>query len=352
MSTMKTILTLVVLLIAVAACSAPSVDFSQSALETLLPGHTSTPFFPEFEEEPTATSLPEPTAQPQKEKTCSAPNESQGFPRFARLMHDSQWMPWPSRIANPDWPRGFSLEWYPETVPLWVNPKSGDGSVTYTIEWLEYLRDIQPNDDAAVWIARIAAGLFNKGNPDIPILDLSKLDELPRAEGISSGGNVVLILETRNGSARIKMIDIKENVPDPENFNYSNVPWLITKFTSVSAEGANGNAGGIDVYFPNLANNDCGYWVEMDRVELFPKLPFDAVAQRDIAFFNEASPSSGGSGSLGAGGTIKILEYLPQGSDVWGRTDRGWFLLEYQIQGQPVYTTSWSMQTNPPMDIR
>src|SRR3989337_2857479 len=78
-------------------------------------------------------------------------------PRFGRLMHDPQWMEWPSRMADPDWPRGFYYDWYPETVKLTTGPKSGDGAFNYTREWLEYLRELQPNDYAATWIARVAA---------------------------------------------------------------------------------------------------------------------------------------------------------------------------------------------------
>lgn len=272
-------------------------------------------------------------------------------PRFARLMHDSQWMEWPSRIADPDWPRGFSLDWYPETVPLWTRPRSGDGRVPYNRAWLEYLRALQPNDEAAVWITTIAAGLFNKGNGFIPILDLGELEEKPVAEGISSGGNVVKVWETRSGSARIEMLYLNDGPPDPAEVNYFNTPWLVTKFTSISAEGELGNAGGIDVYFPNVAVEDCGYWVDLKRVEMFPRLPFDAVVSRSTTIRAEPSPSAAAVGSAEPGQALTIHEYMPRASNVWGRTDSGWLLLEYLSGGKPVYTTSWSMATRPPILI-
>src|SRR3972149_10552686 len=95
---------------------------------------------------------------------------SQGFPRFARLMHDPQWMPWPSRMGAPDWPSGFHYNWYPETVPLLGNPKGTKGSVPYSIAWLQYLRELQPSEGAAVWIGPGAAGRFHNGSAFIPIL--------------------------------------------------------------------------------------------------------------------------------------------------------------------------------------
>jgi hypothetical protein len=299
----------------------------------------------EAQPSPTATIVPESAAQ------CGELSKDPNFPRFGRLMHDSQWMDWPSRMGAPDWPNGYNGDWYPETVQLWTNPRSGDGRIAYSKEWLQYLRDLQPNSDAAVWITRIAAGLFNRGNEFIPILDLDQLKDNPVAESISSGGNVVYILESRNGSGRIEMLYFKKWPPDVNAINYQTRPWLITKFTSVSRDGELGNAGGIDVYFPNLAKDKDGYWVDRKRVELFPRLPFCATASTSLGVFNDPSLSASQVSSIGAGQFLPIIAYMPQGSDVWGHTGLGWVLLEYQSQGRPVYTTSWSMETRPPIDF-
>lgn len=287
-------------------------------------------------------AAPQPTALP-----CADEPKDRGYPRFGRLMHDPQWMEWPSRMGDPDWPNGFHLDWYPQTVQLFTNPHSGEGQVPYSKAWLEYLRDLQPNSEAAVWLTRIAAGLFNKGNEFIPILDLEALKDEPVAVSISAGGNVVKILEIKNGSARIEMVYYKKY--PPANLDYQNKPWLVTKFTSVSREGELGNAGGIDVYFPNLAKSRKGYWVEMKRVELFPNTPYCAVTNTSRAVLSE--PRTGAQvGTIAAGQPITIREYLPQGSNVWGRIDEGWILLEYLADdGNPIYTTTWSMQTRPPI---
>lgn len=282
---------------------------------------------------------------------CDNQTQDAAFPRFARLMHDPQWMEYPSRIADPNWPSGFHFDWYPQTVQLFVNPKSGDGRLAYSRAWLEYLRDLQPDDETAVWIARIAAGLFNRnGNVPIPILNLDQLKQEPVAESISSGGNVVKILETRNGSGRIEMIYFKDTPPEAAYLNYQNFPWLVTKFTSISRDGELGNAGGIDVYFPNLSKNKEGYWVDLKRVEFFPQLPYCATAQRDLQVLSDTNGLAKQLAVLTAGQSFSLREYLPQGSDVWGRTDQGWVLLEYlNAAGQPVYTTDWQMDTRPPI---
>lgn len=297
------------------------------------------------------------TEEPDSEEKTSLVPEWDGIVasqpgRFARLMHDPQWMEWPSRIADPDWPNGFYFDWYPETVQLWLAPKSGDGRLLYSVAWLEYLRDLQPNHSAAVWIARVAAGLFNKGNEFIPILNLDDLEELPTAEGISSGGNVVNVLESRSGSYRIEMIYNQYSPPDPALINYYTTPWLVTKFTAVSIDGQLGNTGGIDVYFPNLAKQPEGYWVDSKRVELFPQLPYTATIRTPLNIRAEPSTQTEIIGELSSGDVVTFRQYLPQASNVWARIDAGWILIEYQNgSGVPVYTTSWSMETRPPILI-
>ena len=109
--------------------------------------------------------------------------------------------------------------------------------------------------------------------------------------------------------------------------------------------------GGIDVYFPNLAKNTDGYWVELKRVELFPALPYCASVKETLVLHNAPSIYAKAAGKLVAGDQIVIREYLPQGSNVWGRTDAGWILLEYLSRGAPVYSSTWEMETRPPISF-
>ena len=317
---------------------------------SMLPAR-SCPAIPTANPEETASKTPDPSETSTPQSSPEANDQTVEKPtRFARLMHDPQWMPWPSRIADPEWPRGFYYDWYPETVPLWLTPKGGDGRVIYSIPWLEYLRAIQPNNEAAVWITRVAAGLFNRGNEFIPILNLDQLEELPIAEGISSGGNVVSVLQIKSGSARIGMLYAGNSPPDFRQINYEKTPWLVTKFTAVSIDGQLGNPGGIDVYFPNLAKLESGYWVDLDRVEMFSALPFSAVIKRQVVVREEPSTRAESIRELSPNKEIVIREYLPQGGNVWGRIDEGWIMLQYQINGFPIFNTTWVMETRPPIN--
>src|SRR5690606_17425166 len=176
------------------------------------------------------------------------------------------------------------------------------------------------------------------------------LQDKPVAESISAGGNVVRVLEIRNGSGRIEMLHVADAPPSVDDLNYYSTPWLVTKFTSVSEDGALGNAGGIDVYFPNLSKDEEGYWVDLDRAEFFPYLPLCVTVEEEgMHLYAEASDESDSLGALPIGQSLALREYLPQASDVWGRTDYGWLLLAYQVNGVPVYPTTWEMETRPPI---
>jgi len=330
---------------ALAACNLPTTTTPQPVEPTPAEQASTAAAQEQAEPTPSAVALALEVAVDKDKYECVDDAE----PRFARLMHDPQWMPWPSRIADPDWPRGFSSDRYPETVPLWRRPRSGDGQWNYTRAWLEYLYELQVSDEGAVWLTLPGAGLFDRDNEPIPILELDKLSNQPHAEGISAGGNVVLVLETRSGSARIQTMYDDDGPPDPAEVNYQDTPWLVTKFTSVSIDGELGNAGGYDVYFPNVGNHYCGLWVDLQRVEMFPRLPFDAVTKSSLSLHESPSDAAANVGSVGGGQTIQILEYYPRGSNVWGRTANGWLILERLRNGLPVYTTSWSMETRPPI---
>jgi hypothetical protein len=280
---------------------------------------------------------------------CVDTPKDKKFPRFARLMHDYQWMEWPSRMQDPEWHSGFHLDWYPQTVQLWPKPKGGDGKIPYSRDWLEYLRDLQPNDSGAVWLARISAGLFNRGQADIPILNLDQLQGQAVAQNISAGGNVVRILQVRNGSGLVETLFYKKAAPSASAVNYQKTPWLVSKFTSISIDGEIGNAGGIDVYFPLLSKDKAGSWVDMDRVEYFPRLPVCVTVKSERNVLAGAGFGSRVVGTLSKGAIVAVLEYMPQGSNVWGRTSQGWILLEYLVDGVPVYPTSWTMETRPPI---
>ena len=281
---------------------------------------------------------------------CNGEPQNRDYPRWGRLKHDPQWMEFPSRMADPDWPRTYYLNWYPETVPLYTGPHSGDGQISYSKAWLEYLRDLQPSDAAATWITTISAGLFNRQNQSaIPIFNLDQLKVQPIAESISAGGNVVKIQEIKNGSARIETVRATNKAATPSSLSYQNKPWLVSKFTAVSIDGQLGNAAGRDVYFPILSKPGKNLWVELKRVELFPMLPMCVVLDSGRAVYS--APRTGNKvTTLAAGQSVTLFEYMPQASNVWARVSNGWILIEYLADdGTPVYPTSWTMKTHPPI---
>jgi hypothetical protein len=124
----------------------------------------------------------------------------------------------------------------------------------------------------------------------------------------------------------------------------------VTKFSSVSVAGDLGNAGGIEVYFPNLSHLEDGYWVSLERTELFPALPLCTTATAEVPVLNTVTGMAKQVGTVSAGEIVTVREYLAQGSDVWGRTDEGWIqLLTLNGAGVPIYPTTWDMETRPPI---
>ncbi len=50
------------------------------------------------------------------------------------------------------------------------------------------------------------------------------------------------------------------------------------------------------------------------------------------------------------GAAAKVIQYLPNGSDVWGLLENGrWILLFQYTKDGPTYFTTWSMETLPPI---
>jgi hypothetical protein len=84
----------------------------------------------------------------------------------------------------------------------------------------------------------------------------------------------------------------------------------------------------------------------MERLEAFPPLPMEVTVNTDLYIQPTPGPKvEETKQQLSAGDTVKVLEYYPTGSNVWGRVRRdGWIPLFLY----PQYTTSWQMETMPP----
>jgi hypothetical protein len=274
--------------------------------------------------------------------------------RLVRLMHDRQWMrdpedgePLAARMLAPDWPAGFRFDAYPAVVPLWTNPKGGDGAVPYTLGWIQALRRMNPAVEDFQELVRTAAGLFNsRGGKNSPIPlnpTAANYAEERVAEGIGSAGNAYEVIEERSGSVRVKQIDPRSA---PQEMNYWDSPTLVNAFTAVNLDGSLSKTVGRDVFFPNLGT---GGWVPAERVEFFPRLPLNVTIRTTLKIRSGPGTEFEQVGTAYLAASYLVEAYALRGSDAWGRIADGWICLQQAFAGGPKYYTSWQMATEPPL---
>lgn len=177
------------------------------------------------------------------------------LPALARLLHDSEWMGYPSRSAAPGW-RGLSAP--PETVPLLVAPKksAGKDDVRLSQAWLDYLDDLN-SDRAEAFILTPKAGWFNSNTS---------------ADSIGFGGNVVLVDEIVGRYARIRAFNFSSLPPDAADINFQTAPFLVHKFTVTTRTGDIINPGpGLDVYIFLIGRGSL--YVPLERIEFCQRPP-------------------------------------------------------------------------------
>lgn len=253
--------------------------------------------------------------------------------RYARLLHDFQWMPYKSRTITPGW---TGLRSTPETVPLFRGPSySGKDDIKLSKDWLGYLRAIN-TPRGYKFIMWPPAGWFNKNKA---------------ADTLGFGGNVVEVHDTINGFAQVKVFSATTKPPSPTEFNFTLHPELVHKFTVISRKGGVANpANGIDVY-TFLIGRGGPLYVPLDRMELFPDLPVEVTVNRSLSrldVMEKPREKSKVVEKLNPAKSIVIEEYAPRGVDVWGRCDKGWVQLSvYPKARQLKFFTSWRMKTLP-----
>lgn len=282
-----------------------------------------------------------------------------------RLMHDFQWLvdpesglPVASRMDLPDWPSGFNLDAYPQVVPLWVDPKGGEGAYKLSRPWAQRMHQHNPDPESFAKLIRPAAGLINpRGGQDGLPADLSQYDGETVAEGIGSGGNVYEWVERKNGSVRLQLIDFQSTPDSRQNLDYWTSPTKVNAFTAITKSGDVAKCVGRDVFFFNLGKPGAG-WVPEERVEYFPELPMEISVTTGDGLNLRSQPSTSGTvvKKLQPGQLMQLLDYQPRGSDVWGEIQlptgqRGFVALVYSTPGTTRYQefTSWHMQTRPPL---
>lgn len=278
--------------------------------------------------------------------------------RFVRLKHDWQWMGILARMLDRLWNKGFWASWYPAVVRLFKKSNlSGDAAYMLTKERVAFERQLNPKYYRE--LERPAAGRVNKRSKSKAIpADLKNYQGNTVGEPIGCAGNVYDMIEQTARAVKLRMVGYLATSPDPKEVNYEKTPWLITLMTSISRWGTQGWATGKPLYYSNLAKQD-GLWVAKERVEFFPSLPMNLRVVTD-ALRVRALPSTKASvmAVLEMDEEVRIIEYLPQGSNVWAKMDTGgWICVAYTIPGAQgrsatQYYTSWKMETAPPLAPR
>jgi hypothetical protein len=284
---------------------------------------------PTFTPEPTFTSVPliilsSPTTIPRTQ--------------YFRVKHDSQLAiyNYQSRTAAAGWE--YQGEQTPEVVPLFVDPKFASGTHRTVVDgnWEIYINALNNNNARKLRFLKAGdTALFNGAG-------------FPQLESLTMGGNVITLDEIQGGWGRVHTINYVEPGALKE-VDYTTRPDLVHKITIVGwsrktkqtywAKPPQG-----DVYWPFVSSRPV--WVQLERLEAFPILPMNVVANinQDIRKRPEIDSPRNGK-KLKEGETARIMEYYPSGPNVWGKIQEGgWVAL--LLNGQ--YSTSWSMATFPP----
>lgn len=176
-----------------------------------------------------------------------------------------------SRIADSCW----TIKWdgdmvYPAPVPLYGNPKSGD-TAHRILEWNWLL--VKSVNSPSAWEAakRNNGGWINwaqnKEWGQGEVLS-DKPEPMPVVEGITSIGAKHIVIETRNGSARIDCYHPKEIIPDwhtPETHPHK---WV--HFRAIDKHGNLSNSpNGEEFYFPIFGDSISGEcWIPLEKAWL------------------------------------------------------------------------------------
>lgn len=293
---------------------------------TLTPGITPTPRNT-FTPEPTFTLVPAiilPSATPLVRL------------QYFRLKHDHQlaMFDYRSRTFSEDW--GLFAQ-TPEIVPLFLLPNSSSGSGRTTVDgaWEIFIDTLNNNDQRKLaYLKSDTTALFNDAG-------------FPQMESLTMGGNIITLEEIQGGWGRVSTLDYT-NPPNAAEVNYTTRPDLVHKFVVVGWRRSSKttilvNPPRGDIYYPLVSRRPV--WVQMERLEAFPILPMEVTIETDVYIQSTPGPRVEQTRSqLSAGDSVRIIEYYPSGSNVWGRVRGGWIpLLLY-----PQYLTSWRMATVAP----
>lgn len=293
------------------------------------------------------TFTPEPTFTAVPQIVFPSPT---GAPRiqYFRIKHDSQlaYYNYKSRTIDPDW----NVEKYGLQTPeiaeltLGLDLKSGTNRTEMTGRWEVFLEALNFNDPKKL--------LYVKSN-ETALFDMP--GGYPKMESVTMGGNIITLDEIRSGWGRVHTMSY--TYPEPfDDLNYMTRPDLIHKFvivgwrkTTRTTYLTNPPPPYGDLYYPLVSSKPV--WIPMEFLEHFPFLPLEVEAKIDQPI--RRSPARDGTLTtleFTEGETATLVDYLPSGSDVWGKlSNGGWIVLFMYEKTGPTYFTSWVMETVPPL---
>ena len=168
------------------------------------------------------------------------------MPTFARIKHDTK-------------ARNNGLAIYPETVPLQnASGETGKGVlIPYPENWETWTYRLN-SPEGGNWLFSVGSMLFNKDYVEMPL-----------AESITNGGNVVSVIETTSTHVRLQTYRNDWETP-VEGIGFNKRPYLIHKVVCI--KGINlqlyNPSNGLDIYFPLLTKGNNHLWIPLNKLEI------------------------------------------------------------------------------------
>jgi hypothetical protein len=258
--------------------------------------------------------------------------------QYYRVKHDHQLAMYNYKSRTEDGNSEGMLRQTAEVVPLLVLPKERSGTDRTRLSggWGVFIDALNNNDENKLrYLKSKGTALFNTAG-------------FPQLESLTMGGNIVRLEQIQDGWGRVRTMDYSMP-PNAAEVNYFTNPDLVHKFVVVGWRRSTKSTILVkppkgDLYWPLVTRRPV--WIQMERLEAFPTLPLEVIANVDLYVQTTPGPQREKTGrQLIAGQSAKVIAYQPAGPNVWGKLPNGrWIPLLYGGQ----YLTSWKMETVPP----
>lgn len=175
--------------------------------------------------------------------------------------------------------------------------------------------------------------------------------ETPKAESISVQHNYVSWDKEQSGCAKLRCFKNTESFPfDPALVNWQTRSDLFFKAQATNLDNTKYILVGADIscYLPLMSRSSGGgtgeLWLALDEIEPFPQLPVVVTVLPEFPGTHlnvRDKPNGLLVAQYLSGEPVVVLEYRTTGTDVWGRTSKGWICLR---MGNEEFTT-WHLDT-------